>query len=331
MKKLTFILILVTSLCLKINFLFSQNIPSIIINGNVVPANDDLKLPFWLNEGNNLAIDQYVKYISAIEYKIINNSVLEFSQVKLITTSETVPAGYTWKIESIIKTFEAVSNNNPIPTMISNESSTDMTYANAVTYCRNLTEQGYSDWRMPNLEEMKLFIGYSNSNKQLWTSTLYKQDFFVNNYAYMTIRLDSGIIYNGGIDTRILLAIPASGTYNSTSWTTVASFGGTGKALILNRFKMWGYTGSYGTTRFIINYNDGTSYTSNEYTNSTAPYLLEDMTFTGQTYPITKYISRIDLQGKCSSASYTVNGMISGYEVTTGHTAATKFYTRCVR
>jgi len=328
MKNIIYILV---AIVVNINFLFAQNIPSIMINGNSVPADETLKLPFWLKEGNSLAINQNVTYISVIEYKIVNNTTLEFGQVKLITSSETVPASHTWKVESIIKTFDAVSNISSIPTMISNESTSDMIFSNGVTYCRNLTEQGYSDWRMPKLEEMMLFVGYSSSNKQLWTSTLYNQDFFVNNYAYKTLRLDSAIVYNGGIETRLLLAIPAMGTYSTNNWTTVASFGGVGKALVLNRFKMWGYTGSYGTTRFVINYNDGTSYTSGEYTASTVPYILEDMTFTGQTYPITKYISRIDLQGKCSSASYPLNGMISGYEVTTGHTPATKFYTRCVR
>ncbi len=40
------------------------------------------------------------------------------------------------------------------PTMVSNESAQTMNFHAAVTYCQNLTESGFSDWRFPNATEV---------------------------------------------------------------------------------------------------------------------------------------------------------------------------------
>ena len=50
-----------------------------------------------------------VQSISVIEFTVNSNS-LEFSQVKKVTTVETVPAGKIWKIESIGKTASLSSS-----------------------------------------------------------------------------------------------------------------------------------------------------------------------------------------------------------------------------
>lgn len=38
-------------------------------------------------------------------------AVLEFNQVKLVTTEETVPAGYVWKVESVLGNATTVASN----------------------------------------------------------------------------------------------------------------------------------------------------------------------------------------------------------------------------
>jgi hypothetical protein len=62
------------------------------------------------------------------------------------------------------------------PTMISNESAQTMNLLAAITYCQNLTEGGFSDWKFPDLTE--LLVAFRNpsvpvntpsSSNYLWT------------------------------------------------------------------------------------------------------------------------------------------------------------------
>jgi len=41
-----------------------------------------------------------------------------------------------------------------LPTMISDESATNMTFIEAIRYCRNLTEAGFTDWIMPTTKDV---------------------------------------------------------------------------------------------------------------------------------------------------------------------------------
>ena len=61
------------------------------------------------------------------------------------------------------------------PTMISNESPQTMNFHAAVTYCLNLTEAGFSDWRLPNVLELldafrnaSLPVNNPTSNNYIW-------------------------------------------------------------------------------------------------------------------------------------------------------------------
>ena len=62
------------------------------------------------------------------------------------------------------------------PTMISAESP-QVSYSGALTYCEGLVESGYSDWYLPNLEEiLKLSSGRATipdarTDNYLWTTT----------------------------------------------------------------------------------------------------------------------------------------------------------------
>lgn len=95
-------------------FLFQNNLsaqckPMIKIDGDptVVNTNDDfgLTLPYWLKEGQTLAIGSSVSKISVIEFNVVNGSTLEFSRVVNVTSTAgiTVPPETVWKIESIAK------------------------------------------------------------------------------------------------------------------------------------------------------------------------------------------------------------------------------------
>ena len=42
--------------------------------------------------------------------------------------------------------------------------STTKTWKEAIIYCENLTLAGYSDWRLPNINELKSIVDYTKSN-----------------------------------------------------------------------------------------------------------------------------------------------------------------------
>jgi hypothetical protein len=101
MKKVIFFSLLVA--CFAIcESLLAQGNPQIKIDNNTVSADpvSGLKLPSWLKGGQTLAADNEVYSISVLEFTV-NGTSLEFSDVKSVTSQETVPAGKVWKIESI--------------------------------------------------------------------------------------------------------------------------------------------------------------------------------------------------------------------------------------
>ncbi|HRS53676.1 MAG TPA: hypothetical protein P5250_03095 [Bacteroidales bacterium] len=91
----------------KETHLMGQCQPYIKVDGNLVLANesvpDGLVLPLWLKENQTIEPAQMVNSISVIEFNIVNNSSLEFSQVLNIKSLSTVPTNKVWKVESIIK------------------------------------------------------------------------------------------------------------------------------------------------------------------------------------------------------------------------------------
>ena len=59
-------------------------------------------------------------------------------------------------------------------TMISAPSSSPLNLSQSINFCFNLEEQGYSDWRLPTLEEVisyTILHGTSNLTTNLWTIT----------------------------------------------------------------------------------------------------------------------------------------------------------------
>ena len=59
----------------------------------------------------------------------------------------------------------------PLTNGISSHVDTPRTLMDSITYCENLTEWGYTNWRMPTFEELYRYIDSSESTRYNWTST----------------------------------------------------------------------------------------------------------------------------------------------------------------
>jgi hypothetical protein len=80
----------------------------------------------------------------------------------------------------------------PSTQAISNESSSSITFLQAITYCNSLTENGYTDWRVPTSDELFLYIWTSPSNNRLWTLSV---TWASASYNYV-IRLSDWSLFN---------------------------------------------------------------------------------------------------------------------------------------
>lgn len=111
---------------LLLGFLFqssharAQCFPTIYVDGAemVVGTSEiyGINLPYWLKEGQTLAVGYGVDQISVIEFTPVNND-LEFSQVRAVnnalSTPAQVPPGKVWKIESVAKNIDyLISSTN---------------------------------------------------------------------------------------------------------------------------------------------------------------------------------------------------------------------------
>jgi len=57
------------------------------------------------------------------------------------------------------------------PTQISSSSPTTLSQDNGLEYCRDLVESGQSDWHLPTIEEIQLFVRNPSNSEFLWTRT----------------------------------------------------------------------------------------------------------------------------------------------------------------
>lgn len=79
--------------------------------------------------------------------------------------------------------------------------STTATWANAITTCENLVLGGYTDWRLPNVNELKSIRDMSRSSPAIDTNFVNSS---TNNYwSSTTYQLDTtlalGALYGGGV------------------------------------------------------------------------------------------------------------------------------------
>ena len=182
--------------CLSFSFVNAQ---TILVNNNVISVQNDVTFPLWLDSMSTIEIGTQVVSISALEFNIVpanNGNSLVFSQTKTITSQETVPNGMTWKITAILLDSTTLNNSSSngagqvivntsglnMPVAISNESSTTVSFQNAVLLCDSLQEDGYDNWVMPTIEEMAfissggLVIPDSRTYEYIWTTTVQSGD-----------------------------------------------------------------------------------------------------------------------------------------------------------
>ncbi|HRS53474.1 MAG TPA: hypothetical protein P5250_02065 [Bacteroidales bacterium] len=85
--------------------IYSQNIPTILIDGQPAVATGFTDSPYWLKEGQTLDKGVSVNSISVIQYNIASSpsggNLLQFEGVINVTSQQTVPLGKAWKIESV--------------------------------------------------------------------------------------------------------------------------------------------------------------------------------------------------------------------------------------
>ncbi len=110
------------------------------------------------------------------------------------------------QLQEIINLMDAQLNVNyggggiNYPIMISTISSENMDWDNALIYCADLEEGGYSDWVLPNIDQLTYAVSGGcefpdeRTNNQLWTRS---PSFITDGYSY-TIYESAGGIYDEG-------------------------------------------------------------------------------------------------------------------------------------
>lgn len=90
------------------------------------------------------------------------------------------------------------SGGSTLPTMISNESASTMNIMQACDYCRTLTENTYSDWWLPSMDEVMYVISTTNatipngsSPNLFWTRTID----YGTGYYFSYMRFSDGYVW----------------------------------------------------------------------------------------------------------------------------------------
>jgi hypothetical protein len=88
------------------------------------------------------------------------------------------------------------AGGSSMPTMLSQQSAAVMTFGAAMRYCRDLDEGGFTDWRMPNYNELVYVyskgenpVNNDSSSSGLWLGTLPGAQYFT---ITSVIRLSDG-------------------------------------------------------------------------------------------------------------------------------------------
>ncbi|TVR82295.1 MAG: hypothetical protein EA412_01700 [Chitinophagaceae bacterium] len=241
----------------------------------------------------------------------------------------------------------AAGGGSAKPQAISDKSAAELTLAEAVEYCENLNENNHEDWRLPTFDEIAYFFGSSTDSDYLWTKD--KSDTKVPvpiNQNYVTARLSDGKWRNDGSFTRYTsFSQSFTGQINLPTWTNIGTIEPTmgGDAFVFTKLEFRNFRGSIVGSccnpgdlrqRFIINFADGTSFTSPEYLTSAStttryefnPLDINDAWMFGP-------VESIDFEMQQTSNHYLGSGtfIIHGYELIFTHGDGEGLHARCVR
>ncbi len=57
-------------------------------------------------------------------------------------------------------------------------SSRTFNYSSAIDYCKNLQQDGYDDWRLPHIDELKSIVNYGASNPATYSEFRLKSEWY---------------------------------------------------------------------------------------------------------------------------------------------------------
>jgi len=220
------------------------------------------------------------------------------------------------------------------PSMISNESATAYTYADAMQYCESLNEGGYTDWSLPTYEEIRYFSGMSTATANyLWTTTRSAVDFQANQ-NFISVKLDDGKWRNGDEQLApVILSFTSTNEINPNISLTHNN------AILPYTSGNWlkvtdiNFEVRRGSGRIKFNFPNNTSFYSPTYSTTSSTFT-NFYSWSNIQNPI--LISSIDLEstsGSNATASYPHNVKISivGIEVAPLQKEGATLYARCVR
>jgi len=227
-----------------------------------------------------------------------------------------------------------------LPSMISNESGTELTFVDAVAYCADLTEGDHTDWRMPTLTEALYFARSTMPTNYVWTISETPGLDYPINQNYISVRLSDGKWRNGGATTVLFPNKNISGSTLASSWTTVGTVSASAptNTFLPTHIRLQGRSGSCCPTtyfRLVYNLPGGTSIFSSEYTATSASTVATFIDM--QSIPLLNGgtpLSSIDVQAYTSSP--TISAVVTllsvaGYESAFNQLDGNTLYTRCVR
>lgn len=153
--------------------------------GGLVPG-------YYYNDGTPAAPHWILLFTSPA---IVNLNMSNLKIVNLATCTDDHDAVNKAYVDALVAGGGG-GGGTTMPTMISDESATNYNYREAAQYCRNLTEGGYTDWRMSNIEEFWYVYSYSSNPVPNETSSNY---FWLNelngpNQRYYLVELSSGYL-----------------------------------------------------------------------------------------------------------------------------------------
>jgi len=273
---------------------------------------------FGDNLGNHIASDS----LDMANKKIIN----------LATCTQNSDAANKEYVDNAVS---AGGGGSSKPSMISNESAADYTLSEAVQYCENLTEGGYTDWSLPTFDEIGYFFGSVANTNFIWTKTMASGKENPVNQHYVTVRLSDGKYRNGGEHSQAMF-LSVTGNTLSSSFVNVGTISPStpGNWLKISKFTLeaagQGSYYNYAYVRLIFNYTDGSSNYSPTYSKYSSGYAIV-MDWTNIQEPIS--LLSIDVEAYTSSTSYNAYGRltISGNEITPHQKDGNKLFCRCVR